>query len=364
MSRGCVSCPLAKAWHRRPLEQPPAVLRTAGGCSNGLKETFGFCAVLAPPLLVSFSSIKDYLEALPESYRREYEEEIVSLFGQGLPPVVSARCLAILFGYSTKFVQSMSRNTERYYRSFSIRQGKKQRKIQAPKIALKVIQKWLGYHLAEAIDFNDHVYGFVRGRSAADAAAKHCEADWVYSVDILNFFPSTGEATIRDVFLQIGYSEKATEKLLTPMCCFKGSLPQGAPSSPFISNLALEHIDTKLYKTSAELGATYTRYADDIVFSGKGGFPEKLKTTVRQIFMDSPWKLSANKEHFADGRLGQRLKVHGLLINNARPRLTKGYRNKIRAYKHLLESGKVIEKDIARLSGHLSYANSIDRRNE
>ncbi len=138
----------------------------------------------APPLLVSYSSIDDYLAALSPELREQYEEQIRTLVNQGLPPVVSSKCLATLFGYTTKFVYAMRRQSWKYYRNFTIRQGKKKRQIQAPKVALKVIQKWFGFHLAKAIKYEEFVYGFVEGRSAIDAAAVHTNAKWIYSTEV------------------------------------------------------------------------------------------------------------------------------------------------------------------------------------
>ena len=103
-----------------------------------------------------------------------------------------------------------------------------------------------------------------------------------------------------------------------------------------------------------------TRYADDIVFSGKNEFPKPLQDSIKTLFEQSFWNLNRDKEFFADVSKGQRLKVHGLLVMGDRVRLTKGYRNKIRAYKHLLEQGKVSKEYMPRILGHIHYANSID----
>jgi RNA-directed DNA polymerase len=312
----------------------------------------------APPLLVSFSSLADYLSALDPSLREEYETEITNLYNQGLPPVVSTRCLAVLFGYSTKFVNAMINRNSKYYRHFSVRKGKKKRVINAPKVALKVIQKWFGYHLANALTFEDLVFGFIEGRSAIEAAGIHKNSKWVFSIDIANFFPTTPQVVVKNEIQTLGYSEKGSS-IITTLCCYKENLAQGAPSSPVLSNLTMKNIDIQLFKIATEHGVRVTRYADDIVFSGKEEFPEALRNEAKQIFEDSCWELSNEKEYYAS--LPQRLKVHGLLVHNERPRLTKGYRNKIRAFRHMLESNKVHEKDRERLAGHINYANSVDK---
>lgn len=319
--------------------------------------------MLAPPLLVSFTSLNDYLSALSPELREEYEDEIRSLLERQLPPVVSSRCLSALFGYSTKFVNVLQLRNYKYYREFTIRKGNKRRKIQAPRVALKVIQKWFGYHLAEALPVEDYVYGFVAGRSAVDAAAKHCTASWVYSVDIENFFPSTVDDVVIRALRGVGYSAKGAT-LITHLCCYGSHLGQGAPSSPVLSNLVMKPIDTQLKSIADDLDVTFTRYADDIVFSGKEKFPEELRGRVSSIFEGTCWRLAAKKMYFAEANKGQRLKVHGLLVNGDKPRLTKGYRNRIRAYKHLLATDKVRPKDMRRVVGHIKFAESVDNWEE
>jgi len=315
--------------------------------------------MLAPPLLVSYSSLEDYLSALPDELHKQYEAEIRSLVERGLPPIVSSSCLAVLFGFSIKFVNAMRLQNYKYYREFTIRKAKKNRKIQAPKVALKVIQKWFGYHLASALPVEDYVFGFVSGRSAVDAAQRHCNSTWVYSVDIKDFFSTTDEDVVKRALLELGYTQKASD-LIVPLCCHFDKLAQGSPSSPVLSNLVMKPIDEKLSVLSREHGITFTRYADDIVFSGSNAFPEIIKQSVKDIFEETCWELSANKEYFADDTKGQRLKVHGLLVNGENPRLTKGYRNKIRAFKHLINSGKVKDEDLRRLTGHVKYSESVD----
>ena len=320
--------------------------------------------MIAPPFLVSYSSLDDYLRALgPESceLRKRHENEIKCLVEKGLPPIVSPRCLAVLFGYSTGFVQTLSQNSWKYYRTFTISQGKKRRKIQAPKVALKVIQKWFGYHLSDAVAVDDNVFGFIPGKSAPAAAMQHVNAKWVYSVDIKDFFPSTPKDVVEKALIQTGYSD-VSAFLLSGLLCYKNALAQGSPASPILSNLVFMEMDLQLKNIADENNVRFTRYADDIVFSGKEEFPENIKGQVKDLFKDTCWDLSDEKEYYAE--IPKRLKVHGLLVHGDKPRLTKGYRNKIRAYKHLLSKERIKEDDISRIKGHVKYAESIDRLGE
>ena len=313
-----------------------------------------------PPFLISFPNAESLKAALQPDVREAYWSQVEHLIAQGFPPAVSVRVLACLFGFSSNFVGALRRRPHRYYRTFVIRKGKKQREIHAPKVALKVIQKWFSFHLAEKLKFDDAVYGFIPGRSAPQAAAVHSGATWVYSLDIANFFPTTSQQRVAAALTGIGYQAHAAEFVST-LCCYLGNLAQGSPASPVLSNLVFSPYDKLLQQIAAETGSRYTRYADDIVFSGTGEPPANIAEHVRKVVTDAGWAISEGKERLAV--LPNRLKVHGLLVHGQTPRLTKGYRNRIRAFTHLMQKGKVSPDDVPRFAGHLSYAKSVQNLN-
>jgi hypothetical protein len=205
---------------------------------------------------------------------------------------------------------------------------------------------------------DDAVYGFVAGRSALQAAAVHCNAHWVYSLDIENFFPSTSQQKVTIALIDIGYPTHAAE-LISSLCCYLGNLAQGSPASPVISNLVFSPYDKQLRNIAQKTNSRFTRYADDIVFSGTEEPPPNLKQEVCKIITDAGWAISERKEKLS--RLPHRLKVHGLLVHGTKPRLTKGYRKRLRAFSHLLQNGLVKDEDLSRIKGHLSYAQSVER---
>lgn len=315
----------------------------------------------AAPLLVSFSSIEKYLDALQEDKSSVYSNAIKELVDRSLPPVVSVYCLSVLFGYSFSFTYSLLKRPDKFYRSFPIKQGRKIRRISSPRVALKVIQKWFGYHLSRVIEPYPHVFGFVSGRSFADAAAQHIGARWILSIDIVDFFPSITERNISDSLRSIGYSNEGAD-LAAGLCCLNGVLAQGSPASPVLSNIFMKSIDEDILRLANKYSLTVTRYADDIVFSGNDDFYEGMMAELEQIFSKTSLKINNNKIYFADATKGQRLKVHGLLVKEERINLTKGYRNKLRAYRHMLNEGKVREDDIARINGHLKFGEFIERK--
>jgi RNA-directed DNA polymerase len=311
----------------------------------------------APPLLVSFESLDRYLLALGDEETEKHGPQIGQLVSQNLPPIVSIRCLAALFGFSPSLVGAMYAKPENYYRDFQIRKGKKLRNIVAPRVALKVIQKWFAEHVCSAFTFPPYLYGFIPGRSHVDAARQHCGAKAVFSADISNFFPTTSQAKVQEILMTIGYPIRGAQ-IASSLFCFKGFLAQGAPSSPVLSNLCFGGVDVELDALCRANAWRFTRYVDDITISSENNLPDQVADFVREIIGRTEWTLAEDKIYLR--RLPARLKVHGLLVHGDRPRLTKGYRRRIRAIRHQSQAGTLqLSDNVAR--GHLAYASMVER---
>lgn len=253
------------------------------------------------PLLASqFFQYKD-LATLLKSLSPEITDiergEIIRLSELGIPPITSRLVLSALLGVNPGLIWSFCHRTAKHYRSFSIKKGSKIREISAPKVALKLTQKWLSIHLHKLYTPPDHSYGFVPGRSHLDAAEIHCSAKWVLSVDIKDFFPSTPQPYVEATLRSFGCSEQ-TAQLFGQLTCLNGYLAQGAPTSPIISNLCIFQIDKQLQTLASAFNIRLTRYADDIVFSGTSAPPDNLLDQIKSIFQSSPWRLSEKKLSF------------------------------------------------------------------
>ena len=324
----------------------------------------------APSLLVSYSNPKDIydlddffnaLNYVSDVKNETEKEQIKSLLKLRYPPVVSIRSLSLLFGVHPNFIYHMYTNPEKLYNIFEIRKNNGQhREIHSPRVSLKVIQKWIGFHLSNAkLGIENHVYGFIPKKSSIDAAAVHCNSKWILSVDVKNYFSTTHIDVVKKALIALGYSKMGAH-MIAMLSSYKENLAQGSPASPVLSNIAFKEVDVNLKKLADQYKINLTRYADDITFSGKGDYPENLKKEVYNIFEPTCWNLTKEKEYFA--KLPKRLKVHGLLVHGNYPRLTKGYRNKIRAYKHMLQKGKIRNsKGIHRIVSHIKYAELVDK---
>lgn len=316
---------------------------------------------LIESLFFSFDTLEEFKSALNEYVPADEIPRIERLCVIGLPPLTSIEALAVAIGVNPGILWSVVNQSHKHYRVFKIPKGKDSRTIVAPKIALKIIQKWLAYNLEKIVKPAVHVFGFVKGRSHIGAAAQHLGAKWVYSLDIEEFFPTTPLEVVSHALEKLGYDKESAD-LVSQICCYKGALAQGAPSSPTLSNLVMMDVDDKLSELAQKFDVRLTRYADDIVFSGYAEFPEDLLLAVPAVFSNTPWRLSEKKTRL--DKAPGRLKVHGLLVDGDTVRLSKGYRNKIRAYHHLLQNGKVKDKDYFRLMGHIKFLDQVLNFNE
>jgi len=306
-----------------------------------------------------FGSDDEFRNALSVAVDEEERNHITFLSSRGLPPVTSIEAVATLIGVNSGIVWSFILRPERYYRKFVLESGRKHRLIMAPRVGLKLIQKWMSFHLSRVIPIHPHVFGFVPGRSHIDAAFTHRSAEWAYSVDITDFFQSTPRSLVAEALQSIGYIG-ASADLVSRLSCVHERLAQGAPSSPALSNLVFYEMDAALATLAKHHNAELSRFADDIVFSGKGHFPAQLKEDVHALFELGPWALAPQKERLEP--IKGRIKVHGLIVNGARVRTTKGYRNKLRAYKHILETRGALAENPIQLRGHIGYASQVERR--
>jgi len=318
---------------------------------------------LPPELLHSqgfvVTSVQELIDAIGTMCSDLERSEIERLWALGLPPVTSIEALSVMLGFNRGFTWSLVKHSSKYYRVFPITTGKKERIIEAPRVSLKIIQKWLSYHFEKCANLSTISHGFVGGRSHITAAHTHLGAHWVASFDIRDFFRTTPEEKIRSSLKALGYHSAASLDILAGLTCIFNRLSQGSPVSPILSNICLNEVDVELNKVAERYGSKVTRYADDIVFSGVDTPPVNLLHEVTMIFEQTPWKLSDEKTEISI--LPRRLKVHGLLVDGNKLRLTKGYRNRLRAYKYLINSGKVIKDDIDMMIGHINYGEYVDR---
>jgi RNA-directed DNA polymerase len=174
------------------------------------------------------------------------------------------------------FLLYARRESRRYTEFILAKRRGGTRTILAPRDDLKILQRKLAEVLAKAYYPRTVAYAFVEGRSIADNADRHLRRLHVLNVDLKDFFPSINFGRVRGLFIYLKASPAAAT-VLAHICCHKDMLPQGAPTSPVVSNMICGRMDRELLALAKKHHCTYTRYADDLTFSKKSGaFPSQL----------------------------------------------------------------------------------------
>lgn len=172
----------------------------------------------------------------------------------------------VLYGYD----ETGLRGTDKYYKSFDL--NKKNggvRHINAPTSELLRIQKKISKILQASIKTNNISHGFNVGRSIYSNANVHHNKRYVLNLDLEDFFDSVHFGRVRGFFIK-NNSFKCNENIATilaQLTCYDGKLPQGAPSSPVLTNLICNIMDYHILKIAKKYKLNYTRYADDMTFS-------------------------------------------------------------------------------------------------
>lgn len=244
------------------------------------------------------------------------------------------------------------------YRHFSIaKKDGTPREIVQPGHDLMIVQRKILKLYLNRLKPHPAALGFRRKKSIADHAWAHAGSAILISADIQDFFPSTSRQRIKGWWRQQGYSTLET-RLLTSLTTYRGALPQGAPTSPALSNLVNAELDAALDRRVKQSGGLYTRYADDMVFSWPDGYapPADFEQAVRAILHESGYQLHPRKGWHVWNRREEPKITGVVLTKRGQVELPESMRRLMRA----LSQSKDIT-DRARLAGYEGYEAMIKR---
>ena len=261
------------------------------------------------------------------------------------------------------------------------------RLISSPKPDLKRAQRWIARQITEHLPVHGAAHGFLSGRSTVTNAEVHAGARLVVKLDLRDFYPSVTLPRVRGLFRKAGYTEQVAA-VLALLCTeapreeleLRGklyhvatgprSLPQGAPTSPSITNTLCLRLDARLAGLARKQGFSYTRYADDLTFSWHDRTNDpplgKLLFAVRTIVEDEGFTLHDKKTRVM--RAGARQKITGLVVNTAgegvaAARVPRRTVRQLRAAIHNREQGRAGKgEDLAQLRGLAAYIHMTDPR--
>lgn len=264
-----------------------------------------------------------------------YLDYIGKLIKQDLPPIADMRHLSLLMGIDYGHLSATVHAAERFYREFDIpKRSGGTRTITAPYPSLKYMQKWIYDNILASRDTHLCAHGFVRKRSILTNAVAHENCGALLKMDIENFFGSIPQNYVINYFSkELGYSNNVAW-ILSEICCLDGFLPQGAPTSPALSNLISLSLDRRLYRLAKRFNLKYTRYADDIAFSGKE-IPQTFIKYVTSIAQNCGFKINPGKTRLY-GKGGSKI-IAGVSLATGKPRIPRDYRRKLRQELHYVE---------------------------
>lgn len=356
------------------------------------------------PQLYRQNGLKQGLsENLLETAIAQSDEVIHSPYN--LPSILSLKHLACRTGIDYSELRSfVNHKNPKTYKKFSIRKrsgGKRFIHIPAPN--LMHIQRWLNEYVLKQIPTHSASHAFTVGSSIKKCAARHCGAKWLIKFDIEDFFGSISEIQVFRLFRNLGYQPLISfemarlctvpsswpskrgqykqwrvreENKIIPIYSQEllGYLPQGAATSPLISNLIMKKCDEKLSGIAKKYKLTYTRYSDDLSFSTRSkGF---CRSNARKIIFEV-YKIISKSGYMAQYRKtkiippGSKKIILGLNVDGAEPRLQKEYKDRIRQHLYYIEKLGIDKHKSNRefdsiwglkchLEGMINYANMIE----
>ena len=236
------------------------------------------------------------------------------------------------------FLQFLS-NKHSFYNEIIIYQKNKKRVLNEPNIKLKYIQKFILhtilYRSIENYKLDPCVTGFQKNTGIMNNAIPHLNKLTIIKMDIKDFFPSISRSRIYDIFKKYNKFSYEYAYILSHLVTYNNSLPQGAPTSPFLANICANGLDFKINKLiqvinkKQNMNITYTRYADDITISFDKKFNyDYIMNTVTTIIFDEGFYPNFKKSKIIKNNHCQR--VTGIVVNNQTPSIEKKERKKMK----------------------------------
>ena len=212
-----------------------------------------------------------------------------------------------------KILYSVSNNINDNYKIYKIKKRNgKYRTIYEPKPLLKHIQRNILNNVLNNESISKYAKAYHKGLSLKDNAIPHINKDIILKLDINNFFDNISFIDIYNSCFPIEYFPKSVGMLLTYLCTYNEYLTQGSPTSAYISNLVMKEFDEVLGKWCIEKNISYTRYSDDMTFSGNF-IPKEVIMKVRKMLNTLGLELNNDKIHIIHKSNSQN--VTGLVVN-------------------------------------------------
>lgn len=250
---------------------------------------------------------------LEESLINQYISYINPLLRNNVPVIFEIQHLSFLIGIPVNELKKMVFSPDHFYRTFEIpKKSGGVRKITTPYPSLKKCQKWIYNNILKKKNVHQYAHGYILSKSIFSNAAPHVNQENLIKIDIKDFFPSLKINWVVNYFKRLGYAHNISFYLAS-LCCLNGSLPQGAITSPYLSNILVLSLDRKLSKFAENHGLNYSRYADDIFLSGKL-IPLEYFREVKNIIKNYGFNINGDKSRLL--LENKRKIVTGIAVHN------------------------------------------------
>ena len=248
------------------------------------------------------------------------------LFSNDVPVIYNPSHLSLLVGYKKEYLKKAAVYPRYFYRDFEIvKKNGTKRLISEPLPSLKEIQIWILRNILNKVPISPFAKAYKTNVSLIENLKFHKNQPKVFTLDLENFFQSLTIGLVEKEFHQLGYS-KMVSRLLSKLCTRDKALPQGAPTSPYLSNLIFKNADIEIAVYCKLHKIRYTRYADDMSFSGdfdENKLLHKVIETVEKL------NLRINKNKTKLMKSNTRQTVTGIVVNE-KPQVVFHKRNDLR----------------------------------
>lgn len=255
----------------------------------------------------------------------KYAENLISL---DMPVIFNREHFSLLVGREKEEIYKIVSSLEsHYYQQITInKKNGGDRILSVPALTLKEIQKWILVNVLNKMYVSPYAMGFQKDRSIVTNAKAHVGKKCVVNLDLKDFFPSVKLEKVFRAFYYYGYTISVSY-LMARLCTYNNELPQGAPTSPYLSNVVCLKMDKRISELAKKYDASYTRYADDITLSANTDI-SNIIPVVEKIVTDEGFSLNNKKTRVLYEY--QRQEVTGLLVSGNKVRVDKKYIKKIK----------------------------------
>jgi len=300
-------------------------------------------------------------KGIAENVSSQYLSYVAKILESQVPIIFDFDHLALLLGRQKSYLASVINSPANHYRTFKIpKRSVGFREITTPFPALLEMQYWIFDNILKKIPVNSSAHGFAYKKSILTNAKIHAGEKELLKIDLVNFFPSISINRVIYVFKTLGYPNEISF-YLAAICSFDEYLPQGAPTSPYLSNVIAKQLDKRLISVSKKFQLKYSRYADDLTFSGNA-IPAKFIEYVSSIIKGEGFEVNILKTRLYKSD-AKRI-VTGISVREKEIKLPRDYKRNVKQelyyiFKHGLQS-HVAKKKIKKATYLLSLIGKIN----